>query len=60
MLYKEEVNPCSQFKSADELAEELKELMIVCCENLHYTQALQNQVHDKGVKPWNYVPSKKV
>ena len=36
MLYKEEVNPRSQSKSADELSKELKELMIVYCKNLYH------------------------
>ena len=36
MFYKEDVNPRSQFKSADKLSAELRELMIVCQKNLHY------------------------
>ena len=40
MLYKEEVNSRSKFKSADKLSVELRELMIVCWENLHHTQEL--------------------
>ena len=36
MLYKEEVDPRSQSKSVDELSAELRELMIVCQENLHH------------------------
>ncbi len=31
--YKEDVNPCSQSKSADKLATELRELMAICREN---------------------------
>ena len=30
MSYEEDVDPCSQSKSADELSVELKELMVVC------------------------------
>ena len=60
MLYKEDVNSRSQFKSADKLSVELRELMIVCCKNLHHAQKLQKQAHHKGVKPWRYAPSKKV
>ena len=41
MSYKEDVNPRSQSKSADELLAKLRELMIVCRENLHYAQELQ-------------------
>ncbi len=32
--YKENIDPCFQSKSADELVTELRELMIVCRENL--------------------------
>ena len=34
--------------------------MIVCGENFHYTQELQKEVHNKGVKPRSYAPSDKV
>ena len=60
MSYKEEVNPRSQSKSADKLLVELKELIIFCWENVHYTQELQKQAHDKGVKPQSYALGKKV
>ncbi len=35
--YKEDIDPCSQWKSANELTTELRELMIVCEENFQYT-----------------------
>ena len=35
MLYKDDVDPRSKSKSADELSAELRELMIVCRENLY-------------------------
>ena len=60
MLYEEEVDSCSQSKSADELSEELRELMVVCRENLHHAQELQKQALNKGVKPWSYASGKKV
>ena len=60
MLYKEEVDPHSQFKSADELSEKLTELMIVCRENLYHAQELQKWAHNKKVKPWSYASNKKV
>ena len=60
MLYKKEVDPRSQSKSADELSEELRELMIVCCKNLHHAQELQKRAYDKRVKPWSYASGKKV
>ena len=41
MSYEEKVDFHSKSKSADELLTELKELMIVCRENLHHAQELQ-------------------
>ncbi len=38
--YKEDVNPHSQSKSVDELANKLRELMAVCRENLQHAQKL--------------------
>ena len=60
MSYKEDVNPRSKFKLADELLAELRELMIFCQKNLYHTQELQKWAHDNGVKPWSYVSSEKV
>ena len=51
MSYKEDVNPRSQSKLADKLLAELRDLMIVCQENLYHAQKLQKQAHDKRVKP---------
>ena len=58
--YKEDVNPRSKFKLADKLSAQLRELMIVCQENLHNAQEIQKRGHDKGVKPQSYAPGKKV
>ena len=60
MSYEEEVDPCFMSKLADKLSAELRELMIVCRENLHHAQELQKRAHDKGVKPRSYAPSDKV
>ena len=60
ILYEEEVDPRSQSKSADKLAKELRELMIICRKNLHQAQELQKRAHDKRVKPWSYAPGEKV
>ena len=60
MSYEEEVDPRSKSKSADKLSAELRELMIVCQENLYHTQELQKRAHDKGVKPRSYAPGDKV
>ena len=40
MSYKDDVDPRSKSKSADDLSAKLRELMIVCRENLHYAQKL--------------------
>ena len=58
--YKENVNPHSQSKSANELSAKLRELMIVCRENLYHAQELQKRAHNKGVKPRSYASGEKV
>ena len=60
MSYEEEVDPCSKSKSVDELSAELRKPMFVCRENLHHTQKLQKQAHDKGVKPRSYALGDKI
>ena len=60
MLYKDDVDSYFQSKSADQLSAELRELMIVCRENLYHARELQKQAHDKGVKPRSYALGKKV
>ena len=60
MSYKEEVDPRSKSKSADELSAEPRKLMIVCRENIYHTQELQKQAHDKGVKSRSYASGDKV
>ena len=59
MSYKEEVDSHSKSKSGDDLSTELRELMIVCRENLHHAQELHKQAYDKGVKPRSYAPIEK-
>ena len=39
---------------------ELRELMIVCRENLYHVQELQKQAYDKKVKPCSYISGRKV
>ncbi len=58
--FKEDVDPCLRSRSANELAEELEELMEVCCQNLLHAQALQKRAHDKEVKSRSYAPGEKV
>ena len=60
MLYKNNVNPCSRSKSADNLSAKLRELMIVCRKNLYHAQKLQKQAHDKSVKPKSYAFGDKI
>ncbi len=48
--FEEDVNPRSRYLSANELEEEMRELMEVCCQNLLHAQKLQKRAHDKGVK----------
>ena len=54
--YEQKVNPYSKSKSADEL----RELMIICQENLYYTQELQKRAYNNGVKLRSYAPGDKV
>ncbi len=35
--FEEDVNPCLKSRSANKLAEELKELIEICCQNLLHT-----------------------
>ncbi len=58
--FKEDVDSHSRPCSVNKLAEELRELIKVCCQNLLYAQKLQNRAHDKGVKSRSYAPGKKV
>ena len=58
--YKKNVNPHSKSKLADDLANDLKELMIICRENLQHVQNLQKQTHDKSTKPTSYATGNKV
>ena len=58
--YKEDIDPHSKSKSADDLASKLRELMAVCRKNLQHAQDLLKRVYDKGTKPRSYAPSDKV
>ena len=58
--YKNNIDFRSQSKSVDKLVAELRELIIVCRENLYHAQELRKRAHDKGVKPWSYAPSYKI
>ena len=58
--YKEKVNLRSKSKLVDKLLAKLRKLIIIYWKNLHYTQKLQKQVHNKGVKSKSYAPNDKI
>ena len=58
--YKEKYDPYSKSKSANKLLVKLRELMIICYENLHHAQEFQKRVYNKNVKPRSYIPSDKI
>ncbi len=58
--FEEDIDPCLRFRSANELAEELKELIEVCCQNFFHAQELQKKTHDEGVKSCSYALGEKV
>ncbi len=58
--FEEDIDPYSKSHSANKLAEELKELIEVCCQNLLLTQELQKRVHNKEVKSYSYTLGEKV
>ncbi len=58
--HKENVDPRFQLKSADKLATELRELMIICKENLQHAQKLQKRYHNTYAKPRSSALGEKV
>ena len=60
MSYKEEVDSCSKSKSADKLSAELRELMILCQENLYHAQKLQKRAYNNDIKPRSYASGDKI
>ena len=58
--FEKDVDPRSKSRFANKLAEELRKLIEVCCQNLLHTQELQKKVYNKAVKSRSYVPSEKV
>ncbi len=57
--FKEDVDPHSRSRSANKLAEKLRELMEVCCQNILHTQKLQKRAHDKGLKSRSYARARR-
>ena len=60
VFYKENLDPRSKSKTAEELSSELRNLMAICQQNFYPAQELQKWAHNKGVKPQSYAPSDKV
>ncbi len=60
VFFEEDIDFRSRSRCANELVEELKELMEVCCQNLFYIQELEKRAHDKEVKSCSYASSEKV
>ncbi len=58
--FKEDVDSGSRSCSANKLAEELRELIEVCCQKLLHVQELLKRAHDKGVKSRSYTSGKKI
>ena len=56
----ENIDPCSESCSVDELADELRELIEICCQNLFHVQKLEKRAQDKEVKSRSYASGKKV
>ena len=60
VFYKENIDSRSKSKSADDLANDLRELMAVCREKLQHAQDLQKQANNKSTKPRSYASGDKV
>lgn len=58
--YKKDIDIWSMSKVVDKLTNELRELTIVCRNNLRNAQKLQKQYYDKYAKPKSYSPGNKV
>ncbi len=58
--FKEDVDPRLRFYSANKLAEDLRELIKVCCQILLHVQELEKRANDKGAKSRSYASDKKV
>ena len=58
--FEEDIDRCSKSRSADELIEELRELIEICCQKIFHAQELQKRDNNKGVKSRSYDKGKKV
>ncbi len=60
VFFEEDVSPHSRSHSTNKLAEELRKLIEVCCQNLLHIQEVKKKAHDKRVKSRSYAPGEKV
>ena len=58
--YKKDVDPYSKSKSADNLTNNLRELINIYQNNLQHAQDLQKRAQDKDTKPKSFTPGHKV
>ena len=58
--YKEDIDPHSKSKTAEELSSKLQNLMAIYQQNLYHTQELYKRAHNKRIKPQNYAPGDKI
>lgn len=56
----DEIIFCLKFDLANELAKELRDLILIYQQNLFYIQGLQKQVYHKEIKLKSYTSDKKV
>ncbi len=60
VFFEENVDPRLRSRFANELAEELRELIEVYYQNLLHAQELQKKAYDKGIKSRSYAPGEKI
>lgn len=60
VFFEDKTNLCLKSCFANEIVEELKELIDIYYQNLFYVQKLQKKVDNKGIKSYSYAQDKKV
>ncbi len=58
--YQEDVDLYSQLKSVKKLANKLRDLIMICRENVYHIQKLRKLYHDKATKSRSYMPGNKI
>ena len=58
--FKENFDLSIKSYSINKLAEKLKKLIEICCQNLLYAQELQKKAHDKEIKSCSYTLGNKI